>query len=53
MNAQISSKLTALVAALFINGLLIGSVAHLFQTGNFADAAPLAARTQQASGAAV
>jgi hypothetical protein len=47
MNAQISSKLTALTAALFINGLLIGSVAHLFHTDNFAGAAPLAASTKQ------
>jgi hypothetical protein len=30
MNAQISTKLTAIAVALMMNGLLIGGVAYLF-----------------------
>jgi hypothetical protein len=32
MNAQISTKFAALVAALMMNGLLIGGVAYLFSS---------------------
>jgi hypothetical protein len=32
MNTQISTKLTALAAALMMNGLLLGGIAYLFSS---------------------
>ena len=53
MNAQISSKLAALVIALLVNGVILGATAYLFSNpGTRASIATIAQAMSQAHGAA-